>query len=267
MIMKKTILLLAAVAAMVSCQREQDFRPDAPDSSPAITSALPSTLTATIEQGISKAGFEYDAAGKTYSHFWNDGDLIAYFAGDDRPNLYECTDAQNGGFALSKASKLTTTRATYAKNYAIYPDDVLIGATYDYYAYDEELVELEEMTYGAGYPISTTDPPVINVVVPKIDRLKYGDVTYGYGNHLFERIHIVTAVICVFGLQRPDNAKACHYGKYRTSHKRKYRKTLRNLHLPCAKSIPWYSALPAPPREQKSSPVHLLPLRRKCRKI
>lgn len=188
MIMKKTILLLAAVAAMVSCQREQDFRPDAPDSSPAIASALPSTLTATIEQGISKAGFEYDAAGKTYSHFWNDGDLIAYFAGDDRPNLYECTDAQNGGFALSKASKLTTTRATYAKNYAIYPDDVLIGATYDYYAYDEELVELDEMNYGAGYPISTTDPPVINVVVPKTDQLKYGNVTYGYGNILVSQM-------------------------------------------------------------------------------
>lgn len=181
------IIAVAAATICVSCNKEMQQEQVPESSGPEVT--LPGILHASIEKASTKAGFEYDAAGKTYSHFWNEGDRMAYFAGDDRPNLYECTDVDNGGFTLKTASHLAAVRATYAKNYAIYPDNVLISsAGYNDFGYDEELVELNELSNGTGYPISTTNPPVLNVVVPRSEQFKDGDLTYGYGNILVAQL-------------------------------------------------------------------------------
>lgn len=173
-------LIAASLAALASCQK--DPVPSAAEN------AAPAVLHATFESpATTRAGFDYDAAGKTYSHFWETGDKIAFFPKEDRPDLYTCTDPEAGTFALTQHSLLETKRADYSHNYAIYPYDSPIGIDFLHYNYDEEIVELMEMEFGMGYPISTGNPPCLQIQVLGSETYTEGDNTYGYGNVLVAR--------------------------------------------------------------------------------
>ncbi len=181
--MKKiSILMIAALAALVACQKEAQPQSDA-------RSLALAVLHAGFEApAMTRAGFDYDEADKSYSHFWETGDCIAFFPKEDRPDRYKCTDPEAGTFELDWKSKLSHKRADYTHNYAIYPSDYPIGIMFNNYTeYDEELVELMEMEYGMGYPISTTNPPVLQIEVPGYETYAEEDGTYGYGNIMVAR--------------------------------------------------------------------------------
>ncbi len=182
--MRKISILSIAVAltALTACQKEAQPQSDA-------RSLAPAVLHASFEApATTRAGFDYDAADKSYSHFWETGDCIAFFPKEDRPDRYKCTDPEAGTFELDWKSKLSHKRADYSHNYAIYPSDYPIGIMFNNYVeYDEELVELMEMEYGMGYPITTTNPPVLQIVVPGSETYAEGDGTFGYGNIMVAR--------------------------------------------------------------------------------
>ena len=128
--MKKiSILMIAALAALVACQKEV-----APQAE--VQNLPPTVLHASFEgPAITRAGFEYDADGKTYSHFWEVGDRLLWVdkyacpPGDQVSwvNRYDCTDA-NGTFTRDSHFFLTDDyRGTQSyngdtqHNYAVYP--------------------------------------------------------------------------------------------------------------------------------------------------
>lgn len=183
--MKKTLLLLtiaASVAALAGCNNLDEPREE-------VTSTRPKVLHASFEEpAMTRAGFDYDASAKTYSHYWEEGDHIAFFPKEDRPDRYVCTDAGTGTFELDWHSRLNRKRADYTYNYAIYPHECPIGIMFNNFVdYDEEMVELLELDFGMGYPISFTDPPVLQVEVPYNETYAPGDSTYGYGNIMVAR--------------------------------------------------------------------------------
>ena len=128
--MKKiSILMIAALAALMACQKEAQPQSDA-------RSLAPAVLHASFEApATTRAGFEYDADGKTYSHFWEVGDRLLWVdkyacpPGDQVSwvNRYDCTDA-NGTFTRDSHFFLTDDyRGTQSyngdtqHNYAVYP--------------------------------------------------------------------------------------------------------------------------------------------------
>ena len=177
--MKKISSLLtiaAALAALAGCVKEVVSQPEAATTHPAV-------LHASFESpAITRAGFAYNASDKTYAHFWEEGDCFAFFPKEDRPDRYRCTDPASCTFVLDKASSLEQKRADYTHNYAIYPTTCPLNLTFTMGNYDEEMVELLMMDYGMGYPISTTNPPVLQIEVPAQETYAAGDDTYGYGN-------------------------------------------------------------------------------------
>jgi surface protein len=128
--MKKiSILMIAALAALMACRKEAQPQSDA-------RSLAPAVLHAGFEApAMTRAGFEYDADGKTYSHFWEVGDRLLWVdkyacpPGDQVSwvNRYDCTDA-NGTFTRDSHFFLTDDyRGTQSyngdtqHNYAVYP--------------------------------------------------------------------------------------------------------------------------------------------------
>ena len=69
-----------------------------------------------------KTGFTYDGAGH-YDHYWNAGDHIYVFPKEDRYDIYNCTDATNGTFALLKDR--TGSATSIDKIYAIYSSELI----------------------------------------------------------------------------------------------------------------------------------------------
>ena len=181
--MKKiSILMIAALAALTACQKEAAPQPE--------TGNLPPTvLHASFEEpATTRAGFDYDATEKTYAHFWEVGDCIAFFPKEDRPDRYKCTDPETGTFELDWKSRLIHKMADYSHNYAIYPSSCPIGIMFNNFVeYDEEMVELLMMDFGMGYPISISNPPVLQVEVPYQETYVAGKDTYGYGNIMVAR--------------------------------------------------------------------------------
>ena len=181
--MKKIALfMIAALAALTACQKEAAPQTETQDVAPAV-------LHASFEEpATTRAGFDYDATDKTYAHFWEEGDCIAFFPKEDRPDRYKCTDPEAGTFVLDWKSKLGHKQADYTHNYAIYPSDCPIGIMFNNFVeYDEEMVELLMWEFGMGYPISLSNPPVLQVEVPYQENYVAGDDTYGYGNIMVAR--------------------------------------------------------------------------------
>ena len=111
------LMLLAASCANEALNQNVE-EPVVPDST-----AAP-VLYASFESNEvdTKTGFTYDGAGH-YDHYWNAGDHIYVFPKEDRYDIYNCTDATNGTFALLKDR--TGSATSIDKIYAIYSSELI----------------------------------------------------------------------------------------------------------------------------------------------
>lgn len=182
-------LIAASLAALASCQK--DPVPSAAEN------AAPAVLHATFESpATTRAGFDYDAAGKTYYHFWEVGDRLlwvdryAYTPGDQVSwlNRYDCTGA-DGTFARDSHFFLTDDyRGTQSYNgdtehsYAVYPYSVSCVAAL------ETFLGNPSNTQGAWYEdwgyeslvLSSLNSLYINL--PATETFAPSANTLGYGN-------------------------------------------------------------------------------------
>lgn len=111
-------LMLLAASCANETLNENVEEPVVPDST-----AAP-VLYASFESNEvdTKTGFTYDGAGH-YDHYWNAGDHIYVFPKEDRYDIYNCTDATNGTFALLKDR--TGSATSIDKIYAIYSSELI----------------------------------------------------------------------------------------------------------------------------------------------
>ena len=117
MMMKKTLLFVAAIALLFSCENALREETGVIEEPANIESSMPDVFYATID-AETKAGFNYNGT-DTYSHFWNLGDQIYVFHESTR-RTYTCTDAVNGAFTYVDASELDVSPKTYTNYCAVF---------------------------------------------------------------------------------------------------------------------------------------------------
>ena len=115
--MKKTLLFVAAIALLFSCENALREETGVIEEPANIESSMPDVFYATID-AETKAGFNYNGT-DTYSHFWNLGDQIYVFHESTR-RTYTCTDAVNGAFTYVDASELDVSPKTYTNYCAVF---------------------------------------------------------------------------------------------------------------------------------------------------
>lgn len=135
--MKKILLCLAAIAAVLSCQKETETSNTTAE--PAARE-IPGTLRATFENGATRAGFTYDPAAKTYSHFWDEGDDIAVYPYDDVYDQYLVNDVSEGLFNLKYESSRASS-ASFDYLYAVYPYDAVYEVEPDDFEYEDGTIK------------------------------------------------------------------------------------------------------------------------------
>lgn len=187
--MKKFLFIIAALAAVyfTSCERE-NFNQEAD------VPGLPRVIRATMEDNTTKAGFNYDPTGKTYSHFWESGDAFAVIYYDYRNGAvkidgYQSTDG-SGDFE-NQDNTLTYYYQGLPENdklFCVYPYDVSIG-TWSAEKRTELGYNMElPMFYEFEYDPNCQDNPGLFIYIPSEETYDYDANTLGYGNILAARL-------------------------------------------------------------------------------